>query len=100
VRNAVDLSPQSLLEATARSSRSGQAGGAAIAIESMATSRNRECEQAIFRERLGEVVAPWARRTSRVEELLLLVGHRTGGRAAEFLLKRFGDGGERRHDTP
>src|SRR5580704_11670144 len=28
--------------------------------------RNRECEQAIFRERLGEVVAPWARRTSRV----------------------------------
>jgi transposase len=50
--------------------------------------RNRECEQAIFRERLGEVVAPWARRTSRVEEILLLVGHRTGGRAAEFLLKR------------
>ena len=50
--------------------------------------RNRECEQAIFRERLGEVVAPWARRTSRVEEVLLLVGHRTGGRAAEFLLKR------------
>jgi hypothetical protein len=48
--------------------------------------RNRECEQAIFRERLGEVVAPWARRTSRVEELL--VGHCTGGRAAEFLLKR------------
>ena len=41
--------------------------------------RNRECEQAIFRERLGEVVAPWARRTSRVEEVLLLVGHRTGG---------------------
>ena len=35
--------------------------------------RNRECEQAIFRERLGEVVAPWARRTSRVEEVLLLV---------------------------
>jgi transposase len=50
--------------------------------------RNAECEQAIFRERLGEVVAPWARRTSRVEEVLLLVGHRTGGRAAEFLLKR------------
>ena len=25
---------------------------------------------------------------SRVEEVLLLVGHRTGGRAAEFLLKR------------
>src|ERR1700733_4576130 len=50
--------------------------------------RNVECEQAIFRERLGEVVLPWARRTSRVEEVLLLVGHRTGGRAAEFLLKR------------
>jgi transposase len=50
--------------------------------------RNAECEQAIFRERLGEVVAAWARRTSRVEEVLLLVGHRTGGRAAEFLLKR------------
>jgi transposase len=50
--------------------------------------RNGKCEQAIFRERLGEVVAPWARRTSRVEEVLLLVGHRTGGRAAEFLLKR------------
>jgi hypothetical protein len=50
--------------------------------------RDRECEQAIFRERLGEVVLPWARRTSRVEEVLLLVGHRTGGRAAEFLLKR------------
>ena len=49
---------------------------------------NRECEQAIFRERLGEVVAPWARRTSRVEEILLLVGHRTGGRGAEFLMKR------------
>jgi transposase len=26
--------------------------------------RNRECEQAIFRERLGEEVAPWARRTT------------------------------------
>jgi transposase len=50
--------------------------------------RNRECEQAIFRERRGEVVAPWARRTSRVEEILLLVGHRTGGRGAEFLMKR------------
>jgi hypothetical protein len=50
--------------------------------------RNAECKQAIFRERLGEGVAPWARRTSRVEEVLLLVGHRTGGRAAEFLLKR------------
>jgi transposase len=50
--------------------------------------RNAECEQAVFRERLGEVVAPWARRTSRVEEILLLIGHRTGGRAAEFLLKR------------
>ena len=50
--------------------------------------RNGECEQAIFRERLGVVVAPWARRTSRVEEILLLVGHRTGGRAAEFLMKR------------
>ena len=32
-------SPQSLLEATARSSGSGQAGGAAIAIESMAMSQ-------------------------------------------------------------
>ena len=41
--------------------------------------RNRECEQAIFRERLGEVVAPWARRTSRVEEVLLLVGHHGEG---------------------
>jgi transposase len=50
--------------------------------------RNRECEQAIFRERLDELVAPWARRTSRVEEILLLVGHRAGGRAAEFLMKR------------
>jgi transposase len=37
-------------------------------------------------------VAPWARRTSRVEEVLLLVGHRTGGRAAEFLLKRLAMG--------
>jgi len=50
--------------------------------------RNRECEQAIFRERLGEVVSPWGRRMTRVEEILLLVGHRTGGRAAEFLMKR------------
>jgi transposase len=50
--------------------------------------RNAECKQAIFRERLGEVALPWARRTGRVEEVQLLVGHRTGGRAAEFLLKR------------
>jgi hypothetical protein len=36
VQNTVDRSPQSLLEATARSSGSRQAGGAAIAVESMA----------------------------------------------------------------
>jgi hypothetical protein len=50
--------------------------------------RNAECKQAVFRERLGEVALPWARRTGRVEEVQLLVGHRTGGRGAEFLLKR------------
>jgi len=50
--------------------------------------RNAECKQAIFRERLGEVVVPWVRRTGRVEEVMLLVGHRTGGRAGEYLLKR------------
>ena len=50
--------------------------------------RNAECKQAIFRERLGEVVLPWVRRTGRVEEVMILVSHRTGGRAGEYLLKR------------
>ena len=40
VQNTVDRSPQSLLEATARSSGSRQAGGAAIAVESMAMSQS------------------------------------------------------------
>src|SRR5580704_7592680 len=52
--------------------------------------RNRECEQAIFRERLGEVVATWARRTSRVEEVLLLVAPHDLRRTAAKLCRSKG----------
>jgi transposase len=87
LRNGVDRSPQSVL----RYLQDLPVQGKRVALRlrlSRWRCRNAECEQAIFRERLGEVVAPWARRTSRVEEILLLVGHHSGGRAAEFLLKR------------
>jgi transposase len=87
VRNGFDRSPQSYW----RQLQDLPVQGKRVALRlrlSRWRCRNRECEQAIFRERLGEVVLPWARRTSRVEEVLLLVGHRTGGRAAEFLMKR------------
>src|SRR6202021_2663325 len=46
--------------------------------------RNAECEQAIFRERLGEVVLPWARRTSRGGEARLRGGPAHAGGEAGF----------------
>lgn len=44
------------------------------------------CERRIFAERLPELTAPYARRTSRLSETLELVGFALGGEAGERLL--------------
>ena len=51
--------------------------------------RNRQCAQKSFVEQLGKSALPYARRTHRVSELARLLGHATGGRSAERLLRRF-----------
>lgn len=52
--------------------------------------RNRDCGQTIFTQRLATVAAPSARRTSRFDEMVLLVGHSLGGRPAEKVMSRLG----------
>jgi Transposase/zinc-finger of transposase IS204/IS1001/IS1096/IS1165 len=51
--------------------------------------RNQLCERQTFVERLPATVAPAARRTRRVVELLRLLGHTAGGRPGEMLAARF-----------
>ena len=52
--------------------------------------RNQRCHRKIFAERLPGVVAPRARETGRLCEVLELVGYALGGRPASRLLQRLG----------
>lgn len=49
-----------------------------------------ECERQIFTERVPEVVAPYARRTTRLADLLTLIGFALGGEAGSCLVERMG----------
>ncbi len=51
--------------------------------------RNSACVRKIFTERLPGVASPLARRSSRVIELVWLIGHSAGGRPGERLMERF-----------
>jgi transposase len=52
--------------------------------------QNQECQRQIFTERLPEVVAPSARRTTRLADLLTLIGFALGGEAGSCLVERMG----------
>jgi len=52
--------------------------------------RNPRCKQQTFAHQLPRVAAAHARRTNRVAELVRLLGHAAGGRAAERLMTRLG----------
>jgi transposase len=52
--------------------------------------RNEQCERQSFVERLEKSAPSHARRTHRVSEVARLLGHATGGRAAERMLCRLG----------
>src|SRR5437762_1990699 len=52
--------------------------------------QNQECKNQIFTERLPEVVAPSARRTTRLCDLLTLIGFAMGGEAGNSLVERMG----------
>src|SRR2546421_7402508 len=52
--------------------------------------RNQECQGRIFTERLPNVVAPYARRTTRLCDLLTLIGFAMGGEAGTCLVERMG----------
>ena len=48
------------------------------------------CERQTFVERLAVTVAPLARRTRRVADLVRLLGHTAGGQPGEMLTARLG----------
>lgn len=48
---------------------------------------NPDCQRQIFAERLPKVVAPYARRTLRLHELLTLIGFAVGGEAGRKLVE-------------
>lgn len=52
--------------------------------------RNSECKRRIFTERVPGVVAPYARRTTRLADLLTLIGFAMGGEAGNSLVERMG----------
>src|SRR6266550_1314022 len=52
--------------------------------------RNQECQGRIFTERLPNVVAPYARRTTRLCDLLTLICFAMGGEAGNCLVERMG----------
>ena len=49
-----------------------------------------KCERQTFTDRLPTVASPYARRTTRVVEIVGLLGHSTGGRPGERLMQRLG----------
>ncbi|MBB4244490.1 transposase [Rhizobium tropici] len=51
---------------------------------------NRECARLTFTDRLPTIVAPYARQTRRVGEIVGLLGHSTGGRPGGRLMERLG----------
>jgi transposase len=51
---------------------------------------NQECARQIFAERLPSVVAPYARRTTRLTDLLTLIGFALGGEAGKRLVAGMG----------
>lgn len=51
---------------------------------------NRECPRKIFAERLPSIVEPYARKTTRLREILLLVAFALGGEAGARLAERLG----------
>src|SRR6202030_1213964 len=61
-----------------------------IAVCQTSPTANRECERETFTDQLPEIVCPHARRTQRIAELVHLIGHGTGGRPGERLMKRLG----------
>lgn len=52
--------------------------------------RNRACPQRIFTERLPDFVAPHARKTARLRDVLVLVAFALGGEAGARLASRLG----------
>ena len=52
--------------------------------------RNERCGRQIFAERLPGLVAPSARQTDRLAEIVRLFGHSTGGRPSARLMARLG----------
>ncbi len=52
--------------------------------------QNPECKRRIFTERLPGVIAPYARRTTRLADLLTLIGFAMGGEAGNCLVERMG----------
>jgi transposase len=52
--------------------------------------QNKECKRRIFTQRLPGVVAPYARRTTRLTDLLTLIGFAMGGEAGTCLVERMG----------
>jgi len=52
--------------------------------------QNQECRRQIFTERVPSVVAPYARRTTRLTDLLTLIGFALGGEAGSYLVERMG----------
>lgn len=52
--------------------------------------QNQECQRRIFTERLPDVVAPYARRTTRLSDLLTLIGFALGGEEGCYLVERMG----------
>jgi transposase len=67
----------------------GKASGNSSA-DATLSSRNAACEQKIFAERLPAMADPKARQTTRLCEIVGLVGYALGGLPGERLLKRLG----------
>ncbi|MFA1674593.1 ISL3 family transposase, partial [Rhizobium mongolense] len=50
----------------------------------------RQCRRQTFTDRVPAIASPYARRTTRVAEMVGLLGHSTGGRPGERLMRRLG----------
>jgi hypothetical protein len=51
---------------------------------------HQKCERQTFTDRLLAIASPYARRTSRVTEIVGVIDHSTGGRPGERLMGRLG----------
>lgn len=50
----------------------------------------RQCRRQTFTDRVPAIATPYARRTTRVAEIVGLLGHSAGGRSGERLMERLG----------